>query len=655
MKFEKLILENFSSYFGKHTVEFNSNVGKPVVIIVGGSGNGKTSIFDAINWSLYGRQYELVLEEQHEKSIGDYVNETALRNSLKSKDNFVEMACTLYFEHEDKHYRIQQAVAAKQVQDKVEIAEHTSALYEFSPTGNYQEIKHVDLFLNEILPSNVRDYFLFNGDRINKLALPGASKEIRDGIYRVVDLELLQNGVEHLKDAARKFRRNTKDSSKGELAEIETQYSAAHDTLEELNRKKNTLTEDKNALEEKIEVINGKLRDLKGTIDLQKRRDQLQETYKSKEADLKQVIANLRTVAATASLSSSLEGIKSLEKVLGEKRTKGEIPSTISENLLRDILDIGKCICGTEFNRNDKVYKELDKRLKQEVEKQSKGQDLMELYFDLRNTTTYIKDAQKRLFELENQRVTLERVIAETHKQLDDTLQKLGKIPDEDVSKLADNLQQYNSELINVRLNIQSAQTKIKEKEDLIQKLRNRRDEFGKQQEQVRRQQLRDNLAQNAADELERIFEEFAEESRREVEKLTLEEFQKFIPSAKALSVGIDSEFHYDVKDQNGNPALQQLSNGQKQALSLAYITSISRVSEKNPPLVIDMPFGRLDEDVQDNIASRLPDLASQVILLMLPGAEWNEHTKSILKSRTSNVYLLEFNDKKRQTTIQKG
>jgi hypothetical protein len=62
-----------------------------------------------------------------------------------------------------------------------------------------------------------------------------------------------------------------------------------------------------------------------------------------------------------------------------------------------------------------------------------------------------------------------------------------------------------------------------------------------------------------------------------------------------------------------------------------------------------------LDKDVQDNIASRLPDLASQVILLMLPGSEWNEHTQSILKSRTSNVYTLEFDEKQRQTTVKKG
>ena len=348
MKFEKLIAENFSSCYGKHVLDFHTSENKPMTIVVGGSGYGKTSIFDAINWSLYGAQYEVVLKEQHEKDIADYVNETAVKDSVKSGSS-VEMACTLYFEHEGKHYRIQQAIAAQQVKGKVEISDRTSALYEFTPTGNYQEINHVDLFLNEILPSNVRDYFLFNGDRINKLALPGSSREIRDGIYRVVDLELLQNGVEHLKDAARKFRKNTKEASKGEMAEIETKFSKAHDELEELTQKKNILNDDKIALEARIETVDTKLRSMEGTIELHNKRDRLRERYEAKEIELKQVTVNLRSVAAVASTGMVLEDIKKLEMVLGEKRTKGEIPSTISENLLRDIIEIGKCICGTEF------------------------------------------------------------------------------------------------------------------------------------------------------------------------------------------------------------------------------------------------------------------------------------------------------------------
>src|SRR5262245_27619121 len=233
MKFEKIMLENFSSYRGKHAIEFNINEQKPVTIIVGGSGFGKTSIFDAINWALYGSQYEEVLLSQSEKDITDYINETALKQATRSKEA-VEMSCSLFFEHEGKHYRIEQEIVAKKTNDRISVTDRASSLYQHTSAGNFEKVTYTESFLNEILPSNVRDYFLFNGDRINKLSLPGSSKEIKDGIYRVVDLELLQNGTEHLKETAKKLRRNTSAVSVGEMAQIQAQYSSAYEDVETL-------------------------------------------------------------------------------------------------------------------------------------------------------------------------------------------------------------------------------------------------------------------------------------------------------------------------------------------------------------------------------------------------------------------------------------
>lgn len=654
MKFEKLILENFSSYYGKHTIEFEASDSKPVTVIVGGSGFGKTSIFDAINWALYGSQYEPTLLLQNEKGITDYVNETALKQAVRAKEA-VEMSCSLFFEHEGKHYRIEQEIVARKTNDRVAVADRASSIYEHTSAGNFERITYTESFLNEILPSNVRDYFLFNGDRINKLSLPGSSKEIRDGIYRVVDLELLQNGTEHLKETAKKLRKNTKDVSVGEMADIQEEYSSAYEDLENFKKKLIDLSEEKRALEENIEIVEDKFRTYKDTIELQNDRERYNNIINTKDLELKRAIAELRSAAAVVSTQIVLEDIEQLKKVLNEKRNKGEIPSSISESLLRDIIEVGKCICGTEFSKKDAAYKELTRRLKEESEKLDKGRDLNDLFYELNITVSNIKTARSSLLDIEKRRVNIEKVIDNTKRQLDDVNKRLGNVPDEDIAKLGDKLRRLTDDLAENRHKTQSFQDRIVEKEKKIQELSTKRDELARQQEVVKGLLLRDELAQKAAEELERIFTKFAEDSRRDVEKLTKEEFQKFIPSASALSVGIDSEFHYDVKDQNGNPALQQLSNGQKQALSLAYITSISRVSEKNPPLVIDMPFGRLDKEVQDNIARRLPELASQIILLMLPETEWNEHTKSILKARTSNVYILQFDEKKRQTNIKKG
>jgi len=75
---------------------------------------------------------------------------------------------------------------------------------------------------------------------------------------------------------------------------------------------------------------------------------------------------------------------------LSEKRNKGEIPSSISESLLSDILEIHKCICGTAFRDGDEIYSHLQQRLIQEKEKEKTGQGLLDLYFELSSAKTEI-------------------------------------------------------------------------------------------------------------------------------------------------------------------------------------------------------------------------------------------------------------------------
>lgn len=191
MKFERLEMRNFASYYGEHAVNLNCSDDKPVLIFLGGTGYGKTSLFDALNWALYGTDYEVDLPQRRRgRNILDYVNETALREAEQS-GKFVEMCCTLYFKHDGIPYYISQSLAAKPTRDNdgVLTAKQTdrmSVLYEIDGSGNHRKKEYNTIFLDEILPSNVKDYFLFDGDRIYNLTKPEASQEVRDAIYRVV-------------------------------------------------------------------------------------------------------------------------------------------------------------------------------------------------------------------------------------------------------------------------------------------------------------------------------------------------------------------------------------------------------------------------------------------------------------------------------------
>lgn len=62
MKFERIILENFRQYYGQEKLEFAKDKQRRVTVIHGVNGAGKTSLFLAINWCLYGEGVDNVGE-----------------------------------------------------------------------------------------------------------------------------------------------------------------------------------------------------------------------------------------------------------------------------------------------------------------------------------------------------------------------------------------------------------------------------------------------------------------------------------------------------------------------------------------------------------------------------------------------------------------
>ncbi len=657
MHFERLEILNFASYYGEHAIDLACTSDCPVVIILGGTGYGKTTLFDAINWALYGTDYERDLDKRRERQIVDYVNESALRDA-ETAECCVEMSCTLYFEHDGVHYYISQALAAKPVKsDEGKLTaiqtDRTTALYEITPTGNHKLKKYDTIFLDEILPTNVKDYFLFDGDRIYNLSKAGASEEVREAIFRVVDLELIKNAIGHLSGVATEYRRAANRESTGELSEVEEKYTRAHDRLAQLKEEEENLKGEERAVKAQIEELEEKLENLPDTSKLQERRSQYSQQLEQVGTDIERVTADIRAKCATAALSFAREPVLSLVSELDSKRQKGLIPKKVSQALLKDLLELKHCICGTEFQEGDSVFQALTARLESERAKSS-GQELLNLLFQLGTASESVTEAVQQLDKMDEQ---LQRLDEQRHeldiaiKQIDDELEKL---PQEDVAALTSEARQRRTALVSIGRKSERVAGQITLCQGEIKKYEKERKELGKKQEKVRKLQRRERLAQRAAEEFEGIYEVFAENSRQAVESLTKQEFHQFVQSASAYQVALNEDYELQILDSHGNRALQRLSMGQSQCLSLAFITAISRVSEKNPPLVIDMPFGRLDRDVHDEVSRRLPEITSQLILFLIPEIEWNEVTARNLQPKASHVYQLEFDKSNRETTITK-
>jgi DNA sulfur modification protein DndD len=653
MLFERIELCNFASYYGEHTLDLETTPEKPVIVILGGTGHGKTTIFDAINWALYGGEYERDLIKRRQRKIEDYVNQKALREAFEKKES-VEMSCTLYFEHAEIHYYITQSVCVAPNKNQKGnlspvVKDRMTALYRVTRSGDHIHMEYNTIFLDEILPSNVKDYFLFDGDRIYQLSNPGSSQEVMNAIYRVVDLELIKNAIEHLNHVAGEYRADAKKKSTGELVSVDEEYNNKRDELKRLKDALKNYRKEERTLKDQIDVLEEKLSSLPDTSKLQARRDELKKQLDQTETQKEEKISDIRRYSAISSLAIARDPMIALASELDSRRQRGLIPRNVSKSLLNDLLEMKKCLCGTEFQNGDEIYKHLKMRLEEESSRSS-GQEFVDLLFQIKGASDSVEDAISRLNELYGEYNRLSdyyRELSMAIKQVDSELEKL---PKGDITVITNSLRERRNALVACGKNVTLTTVRIEDCEKDIAELENKRTQLGKKQEEFLRLQLREQFAQKAADRLEKIYEVFAEDSRKSIEELTRREFKQFVQTAEAYNVALDDSYELQVLDPNGNRALQRLSMGQSQCLSLSFITAISRVSEKNPPLVIDMPFGRLDREVHDSVSKRLPELTSQLILFLIPDVEWNDITASNLRPKSSHIYQLSF-DKTNQLT----
>lgn len=661
MKFQKIEIENFASYYGKvGPIQMETAPEKPLVVFIGRTGFGKTSFFDAINWALYGPEYEKDLEDKKGRNILDYVNESALREAANQGQR-VQMSVTLFFEHDGSEYYITQTVLVKPVKEKrgnmkaERIERHTiTHLREIKHSGDHEAINYSKIFLDEILPNNVKSYFLFDGDRIHNLAKPGNSQEIQDAIYRVVDLEIIRNAGEHLNEAANEYSKKAAKTATGELATIEEEHNNELDFQNKLKARLAEIKKERQAIKDQVDRIEEKLIDLQETKALQERKNHINKDLQRIEGLQKELKSRMRENAAKASLGLALKPLQELRNLLHEKRSKGEIPKHIREIFFKDLFDMQQCICGTTFQKKegDPIYENLKKLLEVEKTRSQEEDHLIDLYHQLNQTEAIINEAKKQLEADDDQIMDLEEEEKKYVLERQEIDNQLSELPAEDINKLVNDRKKREEKDKEIIAESTSKQDQLVKSEEKLKELDKQIKELGKKQEEVGSLHLRSELAKNAAQTLEALYEKFAEESRKSVEELTIQEFKNFVLSSSGYKVGLSKDYELEVLDSNDNRALQRLSMGQSQCLSLAFITAISRVSEKYPPLVIDMPFSRLDHTIHDAVSKRLPKLSQQIILFLIPEVEWNQTTKSNLTRYASYIYEMHFDENVRESTI---
>ena len=640
MIFLELVLQNFGPYAGKQIINLNPQIDedntRPIILLGGMNGGGKTTLIDAIRLALYGQRAQC--STRGNLSYSDF-----LTQCVNSKANPTEKTrIELVFEHIEEDKLIKYRVVRTWEKNPKDGKDHLGILGDDETWPIDSLVNIWDEYIENILPLGISNLFLFDGEQVKELAEQEIPPPIVvDAINGLLGLELadkLAIDLEILVNRKKREFADTKDLAK--LEEIETRLQEKQEEYKKNNLKLINLNIEVTELEKIHEEALDRFVNEGGKIAAE--RSQLEQQREEKIKVANNLRESLREIAADVLPLALISPLLSQVQRQGEKELK-----TQQIQLAKDVL----------IARDERLLNWL-KQLNLETNKLSTENTWLnadEESLSLVDNITYRlkisqNTAQKQLDELTNNEediLTLDRQVQTAAAPEEYTkLQKAVKQTQTEFNKM-----KSQSEIMNQKLIELDAETK---------KLKQELNEYTV--ENLKYQNSEHII--NSAGKVQQTLKIFRE-------RLTLKKLNKLEEEVKNCflyllhksnlvhRIAIDSKtFGLSLYDLNGKPVPKhRLSAGEKQLLAIAFLWGLAKVSGRRLPIAIDTPLGRLDSSHRNNLVERyFPSASHQVILLSTDTEIAKKEYQTLQETEAiAREYLLQYNSNKRETTIKPG
>ncbi|MEG3898538.1 MULTISPECIES: AAA family ATPase [unclassified Microcoleus] len=651
MKLISISLCNFRQFHGK-TPEIKLAWGeRNITVIHGNNGAGKTALMNAFTWGLYGKYSAAVAAEEQ------LVNKRAIAEAKPGKrvDCWVEIV----FEHDSKRYKTKRSCRAYKSENTVEYSKSELSMQVVRDDGRcVLPPQHPDDIIGRILPESLHQYFFFDGERIEQIVRHDKKAEIAEATKELLGVEVLNRSIRHLGDAKKSLETDLTMIGGSEIKKLLKNKQNAQEEVEQRLQKQVEIEQELTHQGELKKAVNGNLRELSGAAEWQKLREEL-----GKQGSLfkQQIVlasdAMKRAISLRGYAVFLSEAAAEFEVIVGGLREKGSLFSGIQRPFLEELLAQQRCICGAELVEGSEACQNvtgwMDKAGVGDVEETTIRISDRVNEID-RQVADFWEDIDRQQGNISRDRTELSRV--ET--QLDDIHNKLRNFPDEDVSRLQKRLDEIETKIGDLHRETGSNQQQIESLNASVVALDKQID---KQQLNEQRQvlaQRRIAATQDAIDRLTEVRSRLEKQFCSQLEKRVQDIFSQisFTPYIPKLSDKYELTL---IENTSGKESLVAASTGENQILSLSFIGGIiegvREWSQKNTlmgpdsstfPIVMDSPFGSLDEIYRKQIANKLPKLANQLVVLVTK-TQWRGEVAREMESCIGREYVLVYNSPK--------
>lgn len=627
MKLLSITLENFRQFYNKQKIKF-SDGDRNVTVVFGENGKGKTGIFRALVFGLFGEVY---LAQDNNK------DKIHLVNLLKLDENEgmpVNATVKIEFEHKGEKYFIERIAQGYNMNNIIEERILSPKLYKVDSNGNFsanviEDEEEIKIILNSIIDQKIKDFFLFDAEKIETLAKTDAKvkDEVKTVIVKLLQIDKLDKGISILKNLYNKENKNIIErSSNLDLKKKEKEIESKKLEINNLNEKIQLKENDYNYCISEIEKSELMLAENEGIRKLQNEMNIVRDKKDNKLQSLKYLKEALKNEHFNQGhmilMKDSYQATKSyLNQIVVEQQDLISI-----EVIEKSLSDMVCSCCKTDLNKFKEAYDNIIK-----MKENYKRSEITPLVTEINGTIhEYSNNKDEILSKIKNKLKEIRCVkdeIESLNKEIDKFKENIKEFSNSEVNlkEIENNLESKKETSEKLKVEIEKLKFEVELKDKELSKLERENSDLMEQDTALKYDHKRLDYILKLKNSFEEIFKEYSDDMREQLKKETSDIFRRLIDiKDKNLieSIKINEKYELELYNWNGIKITQDISQGQKQVMALSFITALAKVAsggEENVdfPLFMDTPFGRISGKNRDNLIENIPMLTSQWILLL--------------------------------------
>ncbi len=653
MLLERLSVENYGVYEGRSDFDLTTTKERPIVLIGGLNGAGKTTIFECIMVALYGKTY---LGRRATKK--DYAEFVARRihshGGRRASSASVELAFRFYHGGSEDGYAISRSweVERASVSESLSVRKNGEAMSDVDES-QWQS------FIEGLIPLGIARLFFFDGERVVRITEWGnrnneevkasldmlLGTELINRLYADLDLYVLRrSGSKACDEANQKHEKLQKEKSllASEIDSLATERARKDREMKEIASKIG-------AQELSVSGVGGGYASIRS--ELIKQQAVLKEMIRHQS---RTILDDLSEDAPLYLMPAMLNKIRRRIEEDADIIRRRAFASMAEEQIPKIRRNIESAKLWPEGTNTKLASAEIVKILEEVFETPQES-----ALFDMAPNDA-VQIVQK-ISGLEGERKMLRSNIAEyesTVTEFGRIEAELAKVPkDDEIGPQISRINAMHEECGVLRAELAHIDQIMSKKRAYLSIVQNK---LKAAIDSIHRSKAADRgirLAAKMQGVLEAYSTNLKEQKMSRLESNLLETARLLLHKNMVSGITIDREtLEIKTYGPGGAPIPGGLmSMGERQIVGTALLWAIARTSGRSLPFVIDTPLGRLDGEHLSNLTDRFYPSASHQLILLSTDREIGPKEYAKLSPHTSRSYRITCDESKSVTTVADG